>query len=208
MANFTSNRKANKLNIPRPEAAPRENIKLPFNGQAITDNMLAFSFTSFDREHKLFNLGGVSSDGTVGANWFIDLLDGLKEISGKKISELKGSKFDLHPIDWKNVNMKRPESSDQLEYWQLRLDKSSGRIVGVKYENIFYVVWLDPHHNTSDSEHYEKAKAYQRPLSTYEIQCQLIEELNQKIQHLTQENEEYRQTFDEYAQNNGKPNKT
>ena len=171
MANFTSNRKANKLNIPRPEAAPRENIKLPFNGQAITDNMLAFSFTSFDREHKLFNLGGVSSDGTVGANWFIDLLDGLKEISGKKISELKGSKFDLHPIDWKNVNMKRPESSDQLEYWQLRLDKSSGR-------------------------------------STYEIQCQLIEELNQKIQHLTQENKEYRQTFDEYAQNNGKPNKT
>ena len=132
----------------------------------------------------------------------------MKEISGKKISELKGSKFDLHPIDWKNVNMKRPESSDQLEYWQLRFDKSSGRIVGVKYENIFYVVWLDPHHNTSDSEHYEKAKAYQRPLSTYEIQCQLIEEFNQKIQHLTQENEEYRQTFDEYAQNNGKPNKT
>ena len=31
---------------------------LPFNGSAVTDNKLSFSFSCFDRTHKLFNLGG------------------------------------------------------------------------------------------------------------------------------------------------------
>lgn len=155
---------------------------MPFNGRLLDDRKLSFSFSSFDRSHKLFNLGGTAEDGTVGGRWFIDLLDCLKEIDGKTLEELKGSKFDPHPVDWRTTNMNPPVGTETLEYWQLRLDKSSGRIVAIKLENVLYIVWLDPHHNTTDSPHYEAARRYRAPMSTYEYQqqeiCRLTEELD------------------------------
>ena len=43
------------------------------------------------------------------------------------------------------------------------IDKSSGRVIGVIINNVFYVVWLDPHHNLIDSEGYGTVKKYSAP---------------------------------------------
>ena len=100
--------------------------------------------------------------------WFLDLLDCLKEVGGKTIQEMKTSPWCLHPIDWRHANVRCPTHEQQHEYWQFRLGKSRGRIIGIKIDGLFYVVWLDAHHNLTDSEGYGVAKIYCNPLSEYE----------------------------------------
>ena len=46
---------------------------------------------------------------------------------------------------------------------KVMIDKSSGRVIGVIVNNVFYVVWLDPHHNLTDSEGYGTVKKYPAP---------------------------------------------
>lgn len=138
-------------------------IKLPFNGNIVLDKGFSFSFSCFDRDHKLFNLGGKSEDGTVGGERFIRLLDCLKNVSGKSIDELKKSTHDLHPVKWENANAKRPASSEQAEYWQFRIDKSHGRVIGILIDSVFYIVWLDPYHNLTNSEGYCGTQTFAKP---------------------------------------------
>ena len=124
--------------------------------------MFSFSFACLDMENEYFNLGGTAEDGTVGGKWFWHLLECLKSVSNKTIAELKNSVHDLHPVDWSKTNVKCP-SDNQAEYWQFRINKSRGRIIGMLIDNVFYIVWLDPHHNLTDSEGYEKAKKFPKP---------------------------------------------
>ena len=141
-----------------------EKRRLPFNGSAVCAKSLSFSFASFDRKHELFNLGGTGTDGVVSGKWFIELLDSLKSVCSMTIPEIRESKtHNLHPIDWKHTNTKAPESSEQLEYWQFRISKSKGRVIGIMIDGVFYVVWLDPHHNLTDSEGYGTVKKYPAP---------------------------------------------
>ena len=154
--------------LPKPELDKLGNGRrtLPFNGGAISEKRLLFSFASFDRTHNLFNLGGKSEDKTVGGQWFLKLLDCLKSVSGKTITELMNkSTHDLHPIDWCRTNARPPIGYEQLEYWQFRLDKSSGRVIGTIIDNVFYIVWLDPYHNLTDSEGYCGVIEYPAPKS-------------------------------------------
>lgn len=143
---------------------------LPFSGGDSVGKGFSFSFYCFDRTHELFNLGDNTSDGVVSGKWFLDLLDCLKSVNNKAIAELKSSMHNLHPIRWSNVNANMPEEWGVVDYWQFRINKSKGRIIGFLYKNIFYVVWLDPHHNLTDSEGYGKAERYKMPLSVYETQ--------------------------------------
>ncbi|MBQ7502968.1 hypothetical protein IJT93_09745 [bacterium] len=119
------------------------------------------SFAYFDREHELFNLG--SQNGPVKAEWFIELLDRLKAFSNSTVQELKTSNFDFHPVNWKSANTKPPKDMEQCEFYQFRINKSKGRVIGVLENGVFYIIWLDPHHNLTDSEGYGKARKYKAP---------------------------------------------
>lgn len=137
-------------------------VQLPFNGSIVEDKGVSFSFSCFDRKHELFNLGGNDKDGTVGGKWFLRLLDCLKSVSGKTIGDLRRSTHDLHPVKWNSANVACP-SSNQAEYWQFRIDKSHGRVIGILIDSVFYVVWLDPYHNLADSEGYGGVKIFPPP---------------------------------------------
>lgn len=126
-----------------------------------------FSFELFDRRHELFNLGSVNSN-TLNSAWYIDLLDCFKSVNSKTYAELKQSSHDLHGIDWKNTNAKCPYG-EQFDYYQFRINKSKGRVIGTIIDDVFYVIWLDPHHNLTNSEGYGKEKYYPVPKSEYEI---------------------------------------
>ncbi len=157
-------KKFKKLPKPQSVASCDDIRSLPFNGSVVKDKQLLFSFANFDRTHKLFNLGGNSEDKTVGGQWFLKLLDCLKSVSGKSITELmQKSTHDLHPIDWSKTNTNPPAGYEQLEYWQFRVDKSNGRVIGIIVNNVFYIVWLDPYHNLTDSEGYGGVKKYPQP---------------------------------------------
>lgn len=161
-------------------------IKLPYNGSIVSDKMLSFSFSCLDRKHELFNMG--SAD----VSWFLSLLDCLKEAGSKAIAELKIKPYELHPVRWRSANASKPVDSEQIEYWQFRINKSKGRIVGTIIDNVFYIVWLDRNHNLTNSNGYGKAQKEQYPLSDYEImRCNVeaqrieIEKLKNEIINLT-----------------------
>jgi len=134
---------------------------------------LRFSFKLFDRSHEAFNLGGVNSD------WYLILLDTLQDLSTLTWTEVRNTrqaKYDPHPYTWKSCNYTfnfDPKSLEQFEAFQLRLDKSHGRIHGFLVGNIYYIYWLDPHHNMYDSVGYGGEKHFPTPPTTYE---KLLEE--------------------------------
>lgn len=164
---------------------------LPFNGKAVSEKSFSFSFACFDRTHELFNLGGNSADDTVSGKWFLELLDCLKNVSNMTAAELKASMHDLHPIDWSKTNTSAPPNSEQCEYWQFRINKSKGRIIGFLIEGVFYIVWLDPHHNLTNSEGYGGIVRYYKPQSLYETQDARIKELEKRNSYLEKENSAY-----------------
>lgn len=162
MAKNTSKRKANKINLPQSSILPKKDVeKLPFD-EKVLNQSIAFSFIFLDRKHELFNLGGNNEDKTVGGKWFLDLLDCFKNVSGKTIQELKSRPFCLHPINWKTANVNCP-FSPEIEWWQFRINKSRGRVIGMLIGKIFYVVWLDAYHNLTDSEGYGGIRTFKQP---------------------------------------------
>lgn len=158
---------------------------LPYNGNAVTEKSFAFSFACFDREHELFNLGDNSNQcGVVRGNWFLDLIDCLKNVCNCNIYELKTSTHDLHPVDWESTNVTPPKNYEQLDFKQFRINKSKGRVIGFCLDNIFYVMWFDPHHNLTNSEGYGTATYHYRPQSDYEKNVQKLKVLDDENQYL------------------------
>lgn len=188
-----------KFKLPPVSLQDNKKIKtLPFNGKAVSEKGFSFSFACFDRTHELFNLGDNTENGVVNSKWFLELLDCLKSVSNKTTAELKASLHDLHPVDWSNANASIPDSGEQCEYWQFRINKSKGRVIGFLIEGVFYVVWLDPHHNLTDSEGYGKATKYRAPISLYENQEVEIQSLKERIAYLEEDNNTYRKLFEEF----------
>lgn len=175
----------NGIKLP-PVSIPQDPVKktLPYNGSAVTEKSFSFSFACFDRSHDLFNLGDNTNEGVVSGKWFIDMLECLKGVCNKNISELRHSMYDLHPIDWDKTNTSAPRGFEQLEYWQFRINKSRGRIIGFKIDSVFYIVWFDPHHNLTDSEGYGTATKYRMPESEWETQSKKILQLEERIAFL------------------------
>ena len=160
---MSKNKTTDKFNLPKPiinEQSGNLQKTLPYNGNAVTEKSLSFSFACFDRTHELFNLGDNSSEGIIPGGWFLDLLDCFKSISNMTITQAQVSPHDLHRIQWEKTNTSPPQNGEQYEYWQFRINKSKGRVIGFKIDNIFYVVWLDPHHNLTNSEGYGKENFY------------------------------------------------
>lgn len=173
------------VNIP----AETQKTTLPFNGTAVSEKSFSFSFACFDRTHPLFNLGSNRGDGIIGGKWFLDLLDCLKNVSNKTVSELRVGTYDLHPIDWSKTNTSAPCTNSQIEYWQFRVNKSKGRIIGFLIDGVFYIVWLDPYHNLTDSEGYGSVVKYKTPLSEYETMTQEIAYYKQWYATIKNDNE-------------------
>lgn len=193
-----------KLPEPRLDSSGNNrNLEIPLPIRENTEQYFKFSFELFNRDHPLFNLGSKEKTSeAVSGEWFIALLDCLNDVSKTRIIDLRNSKYDLHPVDWhsKNINASRPNGHEQLDYWQFRLNKGNGRVIGVKIESGFYVVWLDPHHNLINSEGYGKARCYYKPKTEYEKAAEKIEELQEEIERLNEENKEFEKLFNEYCE--------
>lgn len=147
---------------------------------------IIFSFKFFDRSHEAFNLGNVKK---VCDNWFVELIDCLKEVSSRNWGQLiNESKYDPHSHNFEKTNFRYElfdnEALKQLECVQFRLSKSYGRVHGFLIDNCFYIYWLDPHHNMNDSVGYEGVTKYSAMKSCFELLNEYNIILNQKNQKL------------------------
>lgn len=179
--------KMTKLTKISPSSTEKKKTLL-YNDNIVKEKGFSFCFARFDRNHELFNLS--SDTCKTDACWFLDLFDCLKEVNGRTIPELRQSSFKLHPIDWSKTNARAPDDSNQIEYWQFRLNKSKGRVIGYIIDSIFYVVWLDRYHNLTNSNGYGTAVYYEYPHSEYEKNVEMIEGLRSKVTELEKENKE------------------
>lgn len=170
-------------NLPAVVVPPVKQKTLPYDSNAVVSKGFSFSFENFDREEPLFNLGDESGkDRVVSGKWFLDLLACLKDASGYKDRQEWRTKRDLHPVDWDHANAPKPANVDQYEYYQFRINKSRGRVIGYFIDETFYIVWFDPHHNLTDSEGYGTATYYNRPRSEYEDLLNELHEYKEKDQ--------------------------
>mgnify|MGYP003289023157 CR=1 FL=1 len=124
---------------------------------------ITFSFKYFGQQ-RFFEIGEQD------ATWFVSLLDKMKELSGKtrKILEnpTERKAYRFHPINWNakkcpikiedidSLPQNIIENAEEIIFWQFQLSKSTGRVVGFFYDNIFYIVLLDPKHNIQPSKDY------------------------------------------------------
>lgn len=185
----TSRTTLKNIRIPMP-AVPTVagQLQLPYQGTVVPERGFSFSFTAFDRTHELFNLGDNSEQlGVISGKWFVDLLDCLKNVSKMTVIEMKASMYDLHPVDWDKANTSIPTGSSQCEYWQFRINKSKGRVIGVLTDGVFYNVWLDPHHNLSNSEGYGTEQWHKAPRGLYETQELKVAQLEAENRRLTED---------------------
>lgn len=131
------------------------------------DKKIKISFQFFDRSNELFNLGETEKE------WFINLLDALKLLSNITRRQLSGeykNKFQPHPYGNKEIlNCKDAMlTNPQYEAWQLRLNKSQGRLHGFFVENTYYIRFLDRWHNMYDDKKYGGIKYKNFPLTEYD----------------------------------------
>lgn len=113
------------------------------------DNVV-FSFETLEW-NEYFNLDGTCN------NWPFELLNMLKSVSCIQKTELITGKYSTYRVH-RHTNVKPPcpfpQNVDINQCYQIRISKTKGGIHGIFYENVFYVIWLDPLHNMyPDKEH-------------------------------------------------------
>lgn len=165
----------------------------------VTDSKkIIFSFDFLDRYHELFNMGDNKDNPlSVENGWFLDLLDCLNSVSKLTRIEFRENKtYDLHPVNWEHANVKQPGDMEQYEWWQFRINKSKGRIIGIFIENCFHIIWLDRHHNLTNSEGYGKEERYKIPKSLYEQKDWELNQAYERIKELEEENSMYKELCD------------
>lgn len=136
---------------------------------------------------------------TVQKNWFISLIERLKEFSKIDIEAIKTNNHNhirYHPIDWEaqNIPISRSdcrwidkeylENEEEFPFVQFHVSKALGRIVGFWNEDdsLFYIVLLDPLHNIQPSKKYDYKVRDSHPLSCqYSSLLKKIESIKKKI---------------------------
>ncbi|MEQ5975455.1 hypothetical protein U2I57_05550 [Bacillus cereus] len=178
----------------------RVNVREKHNEQ------LKFSFVYFDRQNSLFNCGGTQN------GWFISLVDHLKEVSNLTKNEFLFTQqyknhYKAHQHNWDKLSHRYPMSDILFEQvkddcWQFRLSKSTGRIHGFIIGNIFYVVWLDPHHNFHPDEKFGGEKQFKVPETPYEILSYEREQIAQQFENLREEHKLLQDMAEEIEEEN------
>ena len=109
---------------------------------------VSFSFKYWQENHPKFSIYKQDK------NYFITLLERLKNLSKLTVKELLSSRsksLRCHPIEWSYTTEKEfgiPNEEQLVDTpYQLSISANAyGRIHGFFIENIFYIVWLDPNH--------------------------------------------------------------
>lgn len=114
----------------------------------IPDDLIRFSFKyiNFSEKYPLKE----NDD-----NYFKSLFNRLQSISHMKTIEFRTNKekgLRAHKHDWPNTSdpggfSHLNDKLKQAEAWQFQLSSAHGRVHGILVDDVFYIIWLGPHHN-------------------------------------------------------------
>lgn len=132
--------------------------------KSIKGKKLCFSFQYF-KQIAYFEVG------SCGTEWFISVVERIKDLSEKEISffiegNRGGKTLRVHPINWSSRNIPISKSDcnwipssyldndDDFPFYQFAVSKGKGRIVGFFNEDntVFNIVLFDPKHNLQPSK--------------------------------------------------------
>ena len=167
--------------------------------ERIESQKLLFSFELLDFSIEYYNCNGMCDKGI--KNCFEKLREYCKFTVEQIHAGLGGRSIRFHNINQDDVD-EWPEyisRNEQLanSFYQISFGKTKGRAHGVIIENIFYIIWLDPHHFLYHNKRYGPKIPF-RPLdSCCNPRDEVINEYETKIKSLEKENKELYELIDE-----------
>ena len=168
-----------------------------------TDTIL-LSFELLDLDHKYFNLAGTCPKGIYTMFKIMSLI--TKEITPERLHgfEFMDGRGTLryHPhtspesvIEWPDI-IDPCKKDPEVEFSQIRFGKTYGGMHGLLIGNIFYVIWLDPHHNMYPDKKYGGLKILDAPGDCCRIQNDIVSEMSDEIDDLKRQVCEYEELLD------------
>ncbi len=184
------------MRIPKAEKTIEKNPVPVENTKTESSEYLRFSFESI-QINEYFNLDGTCQ------NWAADLFMALQKASGIKVKDIyaglysgKNSTFRIHQHkDVKRACVK-PEGVSIDEMWQIRISRSKGGIHGRIIENVFYVIWFDPHHNLYPDENHGGLKKVIPPSTCCKDRDEELTQKDKTIQDLKEQLDLFKELFD------------
>lgn len=177
-----------------------KNSRIPKANKVVDESLFNIKRQGFGRTQSaiLFSFEALewteyfSLDGTC-ANWSFELFEMLKKISALKKNELLSgayakSTYRIHPHVNANPPSVLPEGVELKDCYQIRISKSKGGIHGVFYDDVFYIIWLDPLHNMYPNEHYGGLRKIRTGSTCCKDRDEIIEKLQEDNEKLREEN--------------------
>ena len=173
-----------------PKSKKKIKSSLPKKTRVASSKML-FSFELLDFSNEYYNCNGMCDKGI--KNCFEKMKAYCQYTIDEIYSGRGGDVIRFHPIrkgevsEWPTYFRDNEELEES--FYQISFGKSKGRAHGIIIDNIFYVIWLDPHHFLYHNKKYGPKRAFTEVedccnprddiIQCYESQ---INELKDKIQ--------------------------
>lgn len=158
---------------------------------------IVFSFESVEK-NEFFNLDSTCE------KWSNELFDTMQIVSKIKLKEIfagnysqKGSTLRIHQHQDVKKPCAKPKNAKLDDMWQIRIAKSKGGIHGVFNDNVFYVIWFDPHHNLYPDEKYGGLKKIKSPKTCCMDRDERIEDLRKALSEKQEECDFYKECLEE-----------
>ena len=174
-------------NVPKAKTAKQPRVTPSNVAHSEKNKNVLFSFESIDK-NEYFNLDGTCH------NWAADLFDTMQKVSKISMKDIyaglytrEGSPLRIHTHATATAPCKVPDNISLDDMWQIRISANKGGIHGVFSDNIFYVIWFDPHHNLYPSKDLGGLRKVIPPSSCCKDRDEEIKKLNGQVEELKYE---------------------
>ena len=170
-----------------PHQVLKENARLPEPNVSSRSNKIVFSFEAVE-QNEFFNLDATCE------NWSKELFGMMKIVSNIELKDIqsgmysrKGSTLRIHRHQNAQAPCALPNNVLLENMWQIRISNNKGGIHGRFVNNVFYVIWFDPHHNLYPNKNYGGLRKIKAPQNCCKERDEELARLNCE---LAQQNEE------------------
>lgn len=183
--------------MPRiPQSKGPKHTLIPKINREFPSDSVVFSFAIYET-NEFFNLDATCQ------NWSADLFNIMKTVSSISKSEIdagryssgKGLRIHNHRRAT-NIPCTIPNNISKDDLYQIRISQSKGGIHGVFSDNVFYVLWCDPHHNFYPNENYGGIKKIVPPDTCCKDRDQIIIEKDNQISKLQSTIDDYKKILE------------